>query len=264
MPSITIVHKELIGPAWWRVTATAPEIATRLTPGQFLLVRCADPLTAYLRRPLFPIPHPDGLISWLLRPTIDPGLAWLLGCKVGDSLDVLGPLGQGFPHVGSVNHICLLSDHSAINPLLGQMGQAVQAGVAVTLALGGSQAKNIYPKDRLPTQVELQIATLDGSMGHRGSLIELLPALLRWADVLYATGSHSFLRQVQQHSETARLRLEPQFLYGLVRSPLLPCGVGSCLSCHLPTSAGPKLICADGPVFDLGITQLIAAPDRNR
>lgn len=257
MPSITIIHKETIGPAWWRVTAAAPEIAPQLTPGQFLLIQCADPLTAYLRRPIYPIAHPDGFISWLLRPTTDPGLAWLMGCQVGDSLDVLGPLGQGFPPIGSAQHVCLLSDAPTINPLLGQMNRAIQAEVAVTLALGASQAKNLYPTHHLPTHVELQVATLDGSVGHRGSLRALLPPLLRWADVVYAMGTSHFLQSLQQQMETVRLRLEPNFLYGLMNAPLLPCGVGSCLGCHLPTERGPKLICVDGPVFDLGLTGLI-------
>ena len=57
--------------------------------------------------------------------------------------------------------------------------------------------------------------------------------------------------------EAVRLRGEAGFLYGLVSEELLPCGVGTCLACTVSTSAGLRLTCVDGPVFDLMTLDLV-------
>lgn len=247
----TIIHKETIAPALWRLTLTAPAWSSPPLPGQFLLIRCADRFTCYLRRPVFPIPRDPSQFDLLLRPDPDPGLAWLATRAPGDILDVLGPLGTGFPLHKSGRNLLLVSDVPAIGPLLGHLERAVAAGMAVTLALGGSRAAALYPIAALPPEVEFQAATLDGSLGHRGPITDLLPDLLRWADSVCAVGTMALYRTLRRQMEQARLRAEPDFLYGLLQEQQLVCGVGACLSCTLETRTGPKLACLDGPMFDL-------------
>jgi dihydroorotate dehydrogenase electron transfer subunit len=247
---ISVLHKETIAPAWWRLTLAAPELPPPL-PGQFLLIRCADRFTCYLRRPIFPAAIADHRLTLLLRPEADPGLAWLAARSPGDSLDVLGSLGAGFPLPKNVRNLLLVSDTQTISPLLGQMERALAAGVAVTLALGGSRAAALYPVSAVPPAVEYQAATLDGSLGHRGSITDVLLELLRWADQVCAVGSTSLYRTLQGQMAEVRLGTEANFLYGLISDSLLPCGVGACLGCSVETESGLKLTCLDGPVFDL-------------
>jgi dihydroorotate dehydrogenase electron transfer subunit len=246
----TLIQKETIAPAWWRLTLAAPTLPPA-QPGQFLLISCADRLTCYLRRPVFPIPLANHHFSLLLRPNPDPGLAWLATRQPGDTLDVIGPLGVGFPLPKNRRNLLLVSDGPEIGPLLGQMELAIAAGMALTLALGGSRAAALYPMAALPAEVEIQAATLDGSLGHRGPVTNLLPNLLRWADLVGAVGSPSLYRTLSQQMVQVRFRSEPEFLYGLFTDGLMGCGVGACFSCAIETTAGPKLACVDGPVFDL-------------
>jgi dihydroorotate dehydrogenase electron transfer subunit len=131
------------------------------------------------------------------------------------------------------------------------MERAIASGAAVTLALGGSRAAAIYPISALPPAVEFQAATLDGSLGYRGPVADLLPELLRWADAVCAVGSIALYRTLRQQVGQVRLRAEPNFLFGLMTANLMACGVGACLSCAVMTATGLKLACADGPVFDL-------------
>jgi dihydroorotate dehydrogenase electron transfer subunit len=252
---VTIVEKETVAPAWWRLTISAPDLSPRLLPGQFLLLRCADRFTCYLRRPIFPAPLEDGSLTLLLRPDPDPGLAWLLTRKPGDKLDVIGPLGAGFPLPDTIRNLLLVSDTQALDPLLGQMRRAIDAGISVTLALGGSQASTLYPVSALPPVVEFQAATLDGSLGHRGPVTDLLPELLTWADSVCVVGSMNLYRTLKAQTEKVRLRFEAGFSYGLVTNTWLACGVGACLSCAFETETGLKLTCVDGPVFDLTVLE---------
>jgi dihydroorotate dehydrogenase electron transfer subunit len=247
---VTIIGKETIAPAWWRLTVAAPQLPL-LIPGQFLLLRCAGRFTCYLRRPIFPTPLDEHHFVLLLRPDPDPGLAWLSARQLDETLDVIGPLGSTFPLPKNVRHLLLVSDGPHIGPLLGQMERAIAAGAAVTLVLGGSRAAAIYPVNALPPAVEFQAATLDGSLGYRGLVTDLLPELLRWADAVCAVGSMALYRTLRQQVEQVRLRAEPNFLYGLMTPNLMACGVGACLSCAVTTTTGSKLVCVDGPVFDL-------------
>ena len=247
---VTIVEKEAIAPARWRLSLSAPDLS-QLVPGQFLLLRCADRFTCYLRRPVFPFPINDELLTLLLYPDPDPGLAWLLTRQPGDTLDVIGPLGTGFPLPDHIRNLLLVSDGQAIDPLLGQMSRAIATGISVTLALGGSRAANLYPVSALPPMVEFQAATLDGSLGYRGPVVDLLPDLLTWADAVCAVGSTTLYRALQTQAEKVRLRAETNYLFGLVTPHRMACGVGACMSCALETKAGLKLSCIDGPVLDL-------------
>jgi len=247
----TIVQKETIGPAWWRLIIAAPALAPRPLPGQFLLLRCADRFTCYLRRAIFPTPVDDEHISLLIRPDPDPGLAWLSARQPGDQIDLIGPLGAGFSLSDQVRHLLLVSDVQSIDPLLGQMERAIAAGVSVTLALGGSRASVLYPVSALPPAVEFHTATLDGSTGHRGPVTDLLPELIPWADAVCAVGSMRFYRALKNLVERIRFSLGTGFVSGLVTTQPIACGVGACLSCAVETNHGPKLACLDGPVFDL-------------
>ena len=248
---LTVVARETIAPAWWRLTISAPDLSPPLLPGQFLLLRCADRFTCYLRRPVFPEPNEANTLSLLLRPDPDPGRAWLLSRTPGEKLDVIGPLGTGFPLSDSIRTLLLVGDTQAIDPLLGQMSRAVKAGIAVTLALGGHRAANLYPVSALPPVVEFQAATVDGSLGHRGPVTDLLPELLGWADAVCAVGSPALYRALLGQTEKVRLRAEADYLFGLIAAYPMACGVGACLSCSLETKTGPELACVDGPVFDL-------------
>jgi dihydroorotate dehydrogenase electron transfer subunit len=151
----------------------------------------------------------------------------------------------------AVRNLLLVSDTQTISPLLGQMRRALDAGISVTLALGGSQASTLYPVSALPPVVEFQAATLDGSLGHRGPVTDLLPELLGWTDAVCALGSTTLYRTLKAQAEKVRLRAEANFLYGIVANSRLACGVGACLSCVVETEASLKLTCVDGPVFDL-------------
>ncbi len=248
---VILTAKETIGPAWWRLRLAAPDLSRPPQPGQYFLLRCGDLSVCYLRRPLFPASVEADGFTLLLRPDPDPGLAWLLAQPLQTPVDVIGPLGSGFPPLDHTRALLLTGDTYHIGPLLGLTAQAVEAGVAVTLALGGRRATHLYPVTALPPAVEFQAATVDGSLGHRGPVTDLLPDLLPWADTVCAVGSTALYRTLRQQVAEVRLGLDRGFAFGLLSDVSLACGVGACLACTLETSDGLKRACVDGPVFDL-------------
>lgn len=244
----SVIQREIVAPAWWQLTIAAPELIAPFIPGQFFLAHAEG---CYLRRPIFPQPLPHEQFSLLLRPATDPGQAWLSARQPGNSLDLIGPLGNGFALSPTTRNLLLVSDSQRLSPLLGLMHNALTAGVAVTLLLGGRNAASIYPAAHLPAAVELHVATSDGSLGQRGGLEALLPELFGWADAVATVGSPGLYRALQRHTRQVRFGASSGFLFGLAAPTLLPCGVGACFGCALPTTSGPRLACIDGPVFDL-------------
>ncbi len=251
-----VTKKESIAPAWWQITLSAPSLGVNLQPGQFFQVRCGSLFNSYLRRSIFPQRLADDSIALLLWPSPDPGLAWLLARQEGDTLDIIGPLGRGFPLPDSTQNLLLVSDVPLSGVLLGQLHQAIEANYAVTLALEAHRAAGLYPTRHLPPAVELQITTRDGSHGHHGPIAALLPELLHWADLVCAVGSSTLYHTLQQQSKTIRITLQSGYLYGLISPGLFACGWGACLGCTIETERGLKLPCLDGPVFDLSTLTL--------
>lgn len=248
---VTIVDKKLVGPAWWELTLAGAELGLALQAGQFLLVRCDTLWSCYLRRPIFPQPQADGHLRLLLRPDPDAGLAWLAARQSGDTLEVIGPFGSGFTLPAEPHNLLLISDSQFLSPLLGLVDAALAAGYPVTLALGAGRASALYPITRLPPAVEFHAATLDGSLGQRGSVTQLLPELLRWADQVCAVGSTRLYRAIKAAAAHVRFAGSEGFAYGLITNLPLACGVGACLGCAIETSTGIRLTCTAGPVFDL-------------
>jgi dihydroorotate dehydrogenase electron transfer subunit len=155
-----------------------------------------------------------------------------------------------------MRHLLLVADTPQLGPLLAHMTEAVAAKIAVTLAIGGSRASTLYPLSTLPPIVEVQAATLDGSLGQRGSITTLLPPLLRWADVVCAVGTPGLYRSLKSLANEVRLPTERNFLYALFSGGAMACGLGACLSCVIETETGFKPACLEGPVFDLATVEV--------
>lgn len=262
-----IIFKQTLKPTLWSITVGLDEVDAPIgqtEPGQFFLVQCADPFSTYLRRAIFPVNilpdlgqnsnQPSSGLQFLFSAVdlADPGLAWFISRNVGETVDLLGPFGQGFPQPRQRGNLLLVGSGPAIGPLLFLLHKAVRQKTNVVLALEAARALDLYPSQTLPPAVELHLATRDGSLGHRGSIFDHLADLTRWADMLCAVGSSTFYRQLKNHLRQTRLHLSSDLAHVLAFDlPIHICGTGICTLCTMPTTEGLKLACQDGPVFSL-------------
>jgi dihydroorotate dehydrogenase electron transfer subunit len=123
------------------------------------------------------------------------------------------------------------------------------------LLLSAPTASDLYPINLLPPSLEVQIATGDGSIGHAGSVLDLLPDMARWADCICIASDPKMYPAMADVVREGRLLASRaaerrRFAQALVVPPM-PCGVGACGGCAVSTYRAPKLACTDGPVFDL-------------
>jgi len=220
----------------------APYIASQTQPGQFVMVRCGD--DTLLRRP-FSTHQLEGNRLALLFNVVGWGTRWLSQCQAGDSLDLLGPLGNGYSINPDSKNLLLVAGGIGVAPLVFLAQQAAKLGCSVTLLLGAKTATELYPQRLLPSGIELIIATEDGSAGKRGLITDLLPDFIGWADQVFACGPMPMYKIMAQMPE---LRNKPVQISLEVR---MGCGLGVCYGCNIKTKNGLKQVCRDGPVFEL-------------
>lgn len=233
-----------VTPGVYLIWLESPQIASIAQPGQFVMVQCGE--ESLLRRPLSI--HQLGKAKLaLLFTVVGKGTYWLAQCQAGDTVDLLGPLGNGYSIHPDSHNLLLVAGGIGIAPLYFLAQEALNQGCSVTLLLGAPTTTQLYPRDLLLPEAELVIATEDGTTGRKGMITDLLPNFGHWADQTFACGPISMYRamatQGQQLLEAKSVQVSLEVRMG--------CGLGICYGCSLKTKRGLKQVCQDGPVFEL-------------
>ncbi len=223
----------------------SPPIASTAQPGQFVMVYCGE--ETWLRRPLSIHQLADGSKLAILFNVVGKGTNWLSQRKIGDNIDLLGPLGNGFLIHPESHNLLLVAGGIGIAPLRFLAQLALNQGCSVRLLLGASTATQLYPKHLLPSGIEFSIVTEDGTAGKKGMITDLLPDFADWADQIFACGPTSMYRVIAARNQKL-LKAKSVQVSLEVR---MGCGRGVCYGCTLKTKGGLKQVCTDGPVFDL-------------
>jgi dihydroorotate dehydrogenase electron transfer subunit len=244
--SAPIISNTEVLPHIYLLQAQAPEIAALARPGQYVMVRCGEGYTMPLRRPLgIHRISRDGIS--LLYSVVGRGTEWLSQCKAGESVDLFGPLGNGFEINPSSRSLLLVAGGVGVAPLIALAEKAMAGGLSVKLLIGEKSSAKIYPEHLLPSGVKPVITTEDGSLGQKGMVTDVLPQFIREADQVFVCGPLPMYRAIAKMG--SKLGNKPT---QVLLETVLGCGVGACLSCSIETRQGRKLVCKDGPVFEFG------------
>ncbi len=219
------------------------EIAGTAKPGQFLSLFCND-ASRLLPRPISicEIDKPNGRIRLVFR-VAGQGTKEFSRLKPQDSIDVMGPLGNGFHPEGK--KALLIGGGIGIPPML-ELAKQLNCEKQIVL---GYRDQTFLDKEFLPYG-KVYISTEDGSRGTRGNVIDAINDHKLEADIIFACGPTPMLRGIKayagEHRITAQLSLEER----------MACGIGACLACVCKskdtdshTNVKNKRICKDGPVF---------------
>jgi dihydroorotate dehydrogenase electron transfer subunit len=238
-----VISNVSITPNVFLMWLEAPEIASIVQPGQFVMVKCGG--DNLLRRP-FSINRvsDDKTKLALLLSTVGKGTQWLSEQKEGSLIDILGPLGNGYSIQSDSQNILLLAGGVGIAPLYFLAQEAIRRECSVILTQGASKAAHLYPKT-LPTGLELVTLTEDGSAGKKGMVTDLIPEYIDWADQIFACGPSPMYRTM---AKMPQLKDRPMQISLEVR---MGCGFGVCYGCTVKTKQGLKQVCQDGPIFEL-------------
>jgi dihydroorotate dehydrogenase electron transfer subunit len=230
---------------------SAPEIARGAKMGQFVMVRCGEGYDPLLPRAFSFYRVRDteyGREFGLLYDVVGRGTEWMARRRPGDAVELYGPLGHGYTIRPGSRNLLLVGGGIGVAPLVWLADEAAERGLSVTMLLGARTAGQIYPSDLLPAEVELAVATDDGSAGHRGFVTDLLTEYALWADQIFGCGPTAMFRSMAAVLRSVQYRKSCQVLL----EERMACGTGICYSCAVETRRnGMKLICKDGPKFEL-------------
>ncbi len=219
----------------------APAIAQAAEPGQFVQLRILRGAFT-LRRPLgvAAIDRENGNIAFIYR-VVGEGTRALAALQKDDSVNVLGPLGNGFSH--DFVHPLVVGGGMGLSPLL---YYAASLKGRADVLMGGRTEDELFWNTLFHGFVRnIFITTDDGSLGVRGFVTDLLPTLLARYDYdgIVVCGPEVMMRGVaklaQEHGTPCEVSLEAR----------MACGLGACLSCSVDTRGGRRKVCKDGPVF---------------
>ena len=220
----------------------SPQIAATARPGQFVMARCGE--DTLLRRPLS-VHQVDGDKLALLFAIVGRGTQWLSQQQAGDSLDIFGPLGNGFSIYPNSKNLLFVAGGIGIAPIRFLAQEALNQGHSVRLLLGAQTKSQLYPKNLIPSGIELAVITDDGTATRMGRVTTLLPEFTDWADQIFACGPVGMYQAMAQMPE---LRNKP---VQVSLEIMMGCGAGVCYGCTIKTKSGLKQVCQEGPVFDL-------------
>jgi len=233
-------------PGVYLIWLESPQIASTTQPGQFVMVRCGESTEHPLRRPLS-IHRLDNNKLAFLFTVVGKGTHWLAQRPAGNTIDLLGPLGNSYTVQPGSPNLLLLAGGIGIAPLCFLAQEALEQGCSVTLLHGARIRSHLYPEHLLPPGLEFIFFTEDGSVGRKGMITDFLSDFAGWADQIFACGPssmyHTMVAQNQQllKVKSAQISLEVR----------MGCGFGVCYGCTVKTKNGLKQVCKDGPIFDL-------------
>jgi dihydroorotate dehydrogenase electron transfer subunit len=233
----------------------APGIATVARPGQFVMMRCGPLQTdTVLPRP-FSVHRVDGDRLAILFNLVGKGTRWLSTRKKGETLDIFGPLGNGYTISPDSRNLLLVAGGIGIAPLCFLTDVAVNEGKKVTILMGAgtgdrllpiSASQSLYERGMQPASIHVVNATDDGSEGYKGPVTDLIPAYLDGIDQIFACGPVSMYKTISQIPELKNKPVQ------LSLEIVMGCGIGVCYGCTIRTKQGLKQVCRDGPVFEMG------------
>lgn len=258
-----VLAQRALGTNIYDLTLRAPEIAAAARAGQFVSLYCRDS-SRLLPRPisLCGIDRKEGTIRLVYRVTGEhTGTEEFSRLAEGDSLRVMGPLGNGFT-VLPQKKAFLIGGGIGVPPML-QLAKDIRAGAAQGLAglapaglpdfcmVMGYRDSQTFLYDEFRELGECLVATEDGSVGTKGNVLDAILEHGLTAEVIYACGPTPMLRALKyyaaEHGMDCFISMEER----------MACGIGACLACVCKTvekdahsNVNNKRICKDGPVFD--------------
>ncbi|MGI6511436.1 MAG: dihydroorotate dehydrogenase electron transfer subunit [Catenisphaera adipataccumulans] len=206
-------------------------------PGQFVQVQVPG---TYLRRPIS-ICEVTGSSLVLIYKVVGKGTAIMAELGPGRSLNIFGPLGTGFP-IEAVDAVVLAGGGVGIPPLYETAKRYRTKQTNVTVVLGFNQADQIFYADAFEKLgCTVKIATMDGSVGTKGTVMEVLKTMS--VPMIEACGPLPMLKAIQEAYPAGYISLEAR----------MACGMGACMGCVVKDQNGQALrVCKDGPVFPIG------------
>ena len=226
------------------------EAASEARPGQFISMYPNDG-SRLLPRPISicEIDKRAGSLRVVYRVTgKNTGTEGFSRLKAGDTIPVIGPLGNGFPvEKAAGKKAFLIGGGIGVPPIL-ELSKQMDCGKKQIIV--GYRDSETFLRKEFEQNGEVYISTEDGSVGTKGNVMDAVRENVLEADIIYACGPTPMLRAIKTYAEENGIECY------ISLEERMACGIGACLACVCRSrekdhhsNVHNKRICKDGPVF---------------
>lgn len=247
-----LLEKEQIKNDIYKFKIKTEHIAKEAKPGQFLEIRVSDEIEPFLRRPISIYSIDDNNIEFIFQIK-GKGTNILSKKKIGEKIDIIGPLGNGTFTIKEYNNVAIIGGGIGIYPLY-EAAKELKGKTKISMYLGFRNKDYVTSEKEFKEIADkLVITTDDGSYGEKGFAIDYLKKAER-PDIIMACGPLPMLKAIQEYSKEigvpCQISLEER----------MGCGLGACLGCAVKKANKSDTeywhVCKDGPVFDANKVEL--------
>ena len=250
----TIVYQSRIAADIYSMWLQTERIAAQAVPGQFVSLYCND-ASRLLPRPISicEINPRSGMLRLVYR-VAGKGTEEFASMHPGDTLDILGPLGNGFPLGRAEGKRSMLIGGGIGLPPMVELCRQLPGEKTV---VAGFRSERFLMEDFEALAARTAVATEDGSFGTKGTVLDAIREQGLEADIIYACGPTPMLRAVKEYA------VEKGAECWLSMEERMGCGIGACLACVCQSKeidghsrVHNKRVCKEGPVFEAGEVEL--------
>lgn len=248
-----ILSMEALDDRIWRMVLKTPGIAESCRPGQFVNLYCDD-RSRLLPRPISicDVDKQQGTLT-LIFAVVGKGTEEFAAKKAGDTIKVLGPLGNGYDlkTAEGADRIVLMGGGLGIPPML-FLAKRLKSPQKIQIYLGFRSQP--WMGEEFRTFGQVYESSDDGACGFKGTVLDKMRTVGSGSKdgktVLYACGPKPMLAAIQQEfaeddSVDCYFSLEER----------MGCGIGACAGCpallRMPDGSIERHgVCKEGPVFN--------------
>ena len=241
-----LINKQLIAKDVKRLDITAPLVAEKFQPGQFIMLGVSEhdekiPIT------IFDVDTYRGSIGLIIKEQC-PSTKALGQLQINDTVaSILGPLGNPatVKKVGTAAFVAVDMGITQILPVCRAFKQVGNKKVVGIISTKTRKETILEPQMRLACQ-KLFMVTEDGSYERKGNAVNFLNDYLgrEKVDLVYAAGPMEVLQRIAQVTKEKGIKTLVQL------NPVMLDGTGICGSCRVVVNGQVRLACVDGPEFD--------------
>ncbi|WP_338451993.1 dihydroorotate dehydrogenase electron transfer subunit [Niallia oryzisoli] len=248
----TVVSQTELADSIYELTLKGELVQQMNEPGQFVHIKVENNLDPLLRRPISiaRIDKRSGEFTMIYRKE-GRGTTLLAQKQTGDPVDILGPLGSGFPitETATGETALLVGGGIGVPPLYELSRQLTDKGVNVVHVLGFQTKSAVFYEQEFSLLGETYVATVDGTYGTKGFVTDVIAEKGLAFDTLYSCGPTPMLKALETNFADKKVYLSLEERMG--------CGIGACFACvcHVKNDKDGhsyKKVCSDGPVFRAG------------
>ena len=237
----------------YKFTIKAPEIANVAKAGQFLEIQVSKTGEVFLRRPIsiYNINKDAGEVEFIFQVK-GKGTELLATRKEGETLNILGPLGNGAFTISKYKKVAIIGGGIGTYPLYELAKELKETSENITMYMG-FRNKDLVTLEKEFEEVtdNVVITTDDGSYKQKGFALDVLKEDCKKEkpDIIFACGPLPMLKAVQSFANENDIKCEMSL------EERMGCGIYACVGCNVrivtedPNEVKYKYVCTNGPVF---------------